>query len=151
CMDEAFSALDPLTAEGLRAEVLDMWRCRETNPKTVFMVSHDIREVVFMADRIIVMGANPGTIRSVIPNALPRPRDYRSSAFLRVVDQVHELVTQTFLPDIAPVPAASAALEPLPQAAPSEILGLLEMLTGYGGQMDLFELAGSARQEFGHV
>ena len=71
CMDEAFSALDPLTAEGLRAEVLDIWRDRETNPKTVFMVSHDIREVVFMADRIVIdMGANPAHPRSVLSNTI---------------------------------------------------------------------------------
>src|SRR5215831_4965111 len=106
CMDEAFSALDPLTAEGLRAEVLDIWRDRESNPKTVFMVSHDIREVVFMADRIVVMGAHPGHIRSVLTNTLPRPRDYRSPAFLRMVDRVHDLLTQTYLPDAPPLPAA---------------------------------------------
>jgi NitT/TauT family transport system ATP-binding protein len=152
CMDEAFSNLDPLTAESLRGEVLDIWRDRESNPKTVFMVSHDIREVVFMADRIIVMGINPGHIRSVLPNTLPRPRDYRSSAFLRMVDRVHDLLTQTYLPDVAPPPVPGmAALEPLPEATPSEILGLVETLSGYGGQMDLFELAGRARQEFGHV
>jgi NitT/TauT family transport system ATP-binding protein len=152
CMDEAFSALDPLTAEGLRAEVLDIWRDRESNPKTVFMVSHDIREVVFMADRIVVMGANPGHIRSVLANILPRPRDYRSPAFLRMVDRVHDLLTQTYLPDAPPAPPAGVTtLEPLPTARPSEILGLVETLAGYGGQMDLFELAARARQEFGHV
>jgi NitT/TauT family transport system ATP-binding protein len=152
CMDEAFSALDPLTAEGLRAEVLDLWRRRIDNPKTVFMVSHDIREVVFMADRIVIMGANPGHLRQVLDNALPRPRDYRSPAFLRMVDRVHDLLTQTYLPDAVPAPPAGVStLEPLPQATPSEILGLVETLAGYGGQMDLFELAGRARQEFGRV
>jgi NitT/TauT family transport system ATP-binding protein len=131
--------------------VLDIWQHRESNPKTVLMVSHDIREVVFMADRIVVMGKDPGAVRSVLVNSLARPRDYRSPAFLRMVDQVHELVTQTFLPDAPVAPAAMATLEPLPEATPSEILGLLEMLSAYGGQMDLFELAGRARQEFGHV
>jgi len=152
CMDEAFSALDPLTAEGLRAEVLDLWKGRESNPKTVLMVSHDIREVVFMADRIVIMGANPGHIRNVLPNPLPRPRDYRSLAFQRLVDQVHDLLTQTYLPDVAPSPVPGPpALEPLPAATPSEIIGLVETLSGHGGQMDLFELANRARQEFGHV
>ncbi|HZU34474.1 MAG TPA: AAA-associated domain-containing protein, partial [Gemmataceae bacterium] len=105
-----------------------------------------------MADRIVVMGANPGYIRSVLTNNLPRPRDYRSPAFLRMVDRVHEVLTQTYLPD-APTPAATAppTLEPLPQAVPSEILGLVETLAGYDGQMELFELAARARQEFGHV
>ena len=105
-----------------------------------------------MADRIVIMGANPGYIRSVMDNSLPRPRDYRSAAFLRVVDWVHDLLTQTYLPDAAPTaPAGIPTLEPLPEALPSEIVGLVETLAGYGGQMDLFELAARARQEFGHV
>lgn len=153
CMDEAFSALDPLTAEGLRGEILDIWQHRETNPKTVFMVSHDIREVVFMCDRIVILGANPGHIRTIVANSLPRPRDYRSPKFQALVDRVHDLLTQTYLPDAVPAanPAATVALEPLPRATPSEIMGLLETLSGYGGQMDLYELAARARQEFGFV
>ncbi|HMC65061.1 MAG TPA: AAA-associated domain-containing protein, partial [Gemmataceae bacterium] len=101
---------------------------------------------------IVIMGANPGHIRSMIPNPLPRPRDYRSLAFQRLVDQVHDLLTQTYLPDVAPSPVPGPpALEPLPSATPSEIIGLVETLAGQGGQMDLFELANRARQEFGHV
>src|SRR5205823_10404661 len=69
-----------------------------------------------------------------------------------IVDHVHDLLTQTYLPDTpAPPPAGLTTLEPLPAATPSEIIGLVETLAGYGGQMDLFELAGRARQEFGHV
>src|SRR2546429_5007391 len=77
-MDEPFSQVDALTAESLRAEVLDIWSAAETNPVSIVMVSHDIKEVVYMADRIVVMGAKPGRIRTVVENRLPRPRDYRA-------------------------------------------------------------------------
>src|SRR5262249_33450924 len=59
-MDEPFSAIDALTAESLRAEIVDIWASVDKNPSSILMVSHDIKEVVFMADRIVVLGANPG-------------------------------------------------------------------------------------------
>src|SRR5262249_59939867 len=113
------------------------------------MVSHDIREVVTMCDRIVVLDRNPGHVRGVLPNPLPRPRDDRSPAFLALVDRVHDFLTQTVLPDVPAAPAA-AGLEPLPEVSPPEVLGLVETLVGQGGQMDLFALAGRARRDFGH-
>jgi len=77
-MDEPFSQVDALTAESLRAEVIDIWAARDRNPSSILMVSHDIKEVAYMADRIVVMGANPGVVRTVVENRLPSPRDYRS-------------------------------------------------------------------------
>ena len=59
-MDEPFSQVDALTAESLRAEVLDIWATQERNPSSIVMVSHDIKEVAYMADRIVILGANPG-------------------------------------------------------------------------------------------
>ena len=84
------------------------------------MVSHDIKEVAYMADRIVVLSANPGRIRTVIENRLPRPRDLRSPEFLRLVDQLHDVITSTELPDVVvSTVAASVAddtIEPLPRA-----------------------------------
>src|SRR5438445_514015 len=77
-MDEPFSQVDALTAESLRAEVLDIWSAKGRNPSAILMVSHDIKEVVYMADRIVVLSANPGHVLRVVENRLPRPRDYRS-------------------------------------------------------------------------
>src|SRR5690349_20033842 len=102
-MDEPFSQFDALTAENLRSEVVRCWSDKQTNPKTILMVSHDVKEVVVMATRIIVMGAKPGRIRRVIENRLPYPRDYRAPAFLRLVDVIHAVITETELPD-APAP-----------------------------------------------
>ncbi len=104
CMDEPFSQVDALTAENLRGEVVRFWSDHSTNPKTIFMVSHDVKEVVFMATRIVVLGTRPSQVRKIFENNLPYPRDYRSPAFMRLVDQIHAVITETEIPD---EPAAS--------------------------------------------
>jgi NitT/TauT family transport system ATP-binding protein len=150
-LDEPFSQVDALTAESLRAEVIDIWSLKEHNLSSVLMVSHDIKEVVYMADRIVVLGANPGVVRTITENKLPRPRDYRTPDFLRLVDQLHDLITGHELPDVEPVAARVAAIEPLPAATSSEIVGLLEYLDARGGKEDVFHIAGDTHQEFGKV
>src|SRR2546427_11263274 len=100
-MDEPFSQVDALTAESLRAEVLDIWSAKERSLSSILMVSHDIKEVAFMADRIIVLGgAHPAQVRKVVENDLPRPRDYRAPEFLQLVDQLHDIITGSELPDV---------------------------------------------------
>src|SRR6266550_2344735 len=94
-MDEPFSQLDALTAETLRAEVLDIWSAKERSLSSILMVSHDIKEVVFMADRIIVLGgAHPAQVRKVVQNDLPRPRDYRAPECLELVGLLELLETR---------------------------------------------------------
>ncbi|MEI7743203.1 MAG: diguanylate cyclase [Chloroflexota bacterium] len=119
-MDEPFSQVDALTAEGLRAEILDIWKDRGTNPSSILMVSHDIKEVAYMADRIVVLSANPGRVRTIVENPLSRPRDARSPEFLRLVDQLHDIITSAELPDIHITTLgpslAPDAVEPLPSA-----------------------------------
>jgi NitT/TauT family transport system ATP-binding protein len=147
-MDEPFSQVDALTAEGLRAEVLDIWAAKDRSPSSIVMVSHDIKEVVYMADRIVVLDANPGRVRTVVENALPRPRDYRSPDLLRLVDRLHDVITGMEMPD---VPAPAAPFEALPAAFPGEILGLLEYLDARGGQEDVFRIAADTDREFGRL
>jgi NitT/TauT family transport system ATP-binding protein len=152
-LDEPFSQVDALTAESLRAEVLDLWSAKGLHLSSILMVSHDIKEVAFMADRIVILGANPGRIRTIVDNRLPRPRDYRSADFNRLVDQLHDLITGQEMPD-APVgaaPAAAAAFEPLPEATVSEIIGVLEYLDAREGKEDLFRIAQDSRQRFDRV
>src|SRR5205807_7364359 len=81
-LDEPFSQVDALTAESLRAEVIDIWAAKGRNPSSILLVSHDIKEVVYMADRIVILGANPGRVRTILENRLSRPRDFRSPEFL---------------------------------------------------------------------
>jgi NitT/TauT family transport system ATP-binding protein len=117
------------------------------------MVSHDITEVAFMADRIVVFSANPGRVRTIVENHLPRPRDYRSSELLRLVDQLHDIITESEMPDVpeAKSPARVFEMEPLPDATPIEIVGLLDYLDARGGREDLFRIAGETHREFGKV
>jgi NitT/TauT family transport system ATP-binding protein len=152
-MDEPFSQVDALTAESLRAEVLDIWSVKERNPRSIVMVSHDITEVVYMADRIVVLDANPGRVRTIVRNDLPRPRVYRSSGLLQMVERLHEIITGMEMPDV-PAPAAAAAaatFEPIPEATPTEIMGLLEYLDARGGREDVFRIATETGREFGKL
>jgi NitT/TauT family transport system ATP-binding protein len=151
-MDEPFSHVDALTAEGLRAEVIDLWAPKNSNPSSILMVSHDINEVVYMADRIVVLSSHPGRVRTVVQNPLPRPRDYRSREAEELVNYLHEVITRTELPDAPRTGTArTARIEPLPAATTSEIVGLLEYLDARGGKDDLFELSAETDREFGHV
>ena len=147
-MDEPFSQVDALTAESLRAEVLDLWAVQETNPSSIVMVSHDIKEVVYMADRIVVLDASPGRVRTVVENGLARPRDYRSPGLLQLVDRLHDIITGMEMPD---VPAAAATFETIPSARTSEIVGLLEYLDARGGREDVFRIASDTNREFGRL
>src|ERR1700676_5145196 len=103
-MDEPFSHVDALTAESLRAEVLDIWGARKQRLSSILLVSHDIKEVAYMADRIVILAATPGRVRPSVENKLPRPRDYRSQQLLSLVDYLHEVITHSEMPDV-PTPA----------------------------------------------
>src|SRR2546427_11545146 len=118
-MDEPFSQVDALTAESLRAEVLAIWSKKGRNPSSILMVSHDIREVAFMADRIVVLGGNnPARIRTVVRDTLPRPRDYQSTECVGLINELHGVITGSELPDVAPAarggPPDSGGYQPLP-------------------------------------
>ena len=120
------------------------------------MVSHDIKEVVSMADRIVIMGSNPGTIRSILQNPLSRPRNSRSQEFLNFVDRIHHIITSAIIPDEEiPITAAKVPsevlLEPLPEVSVNEIIGLLEFLDAHMGEEDIFHLAIEIHKEFGHL
>jgi NitT/TauT family transport system ATP-binding protein len=152
CMDEPFSALDVLTAENLRAEVLSLWLDHKVEIKSVLFVTHDIREAVFLANRIVVLGTNPGAIRIILQNEMPHPRDMRSPAFLAMIDHIHDIITNAIIPDevVPAVPTTVARhIEPLPYTSVGEILGLLEILDDHNGTIDIFDLAQRTGKDFG--
>jgi NitT/TauT family transport system ATP-binding protein len=157
CMDEPFSALDVLTAELLRTEVYRLFTERLTGLSSVLLITHLIEEAVFLGDRIIVMGTNPGTVRREIPNTLPHPREYQHPEFLRMVEQIHDIVAGVHLPEEEAVPAAvpgrrtETPLIPLPSVRMGEILGLLEILVDNGGSMNIFALDAITEYEFGRT
>ena len=86
-MDEPFSALDVLTAQNLRAELLRLWQEKDFPTKAMLIVTHNIEEAVILADRIFVLGANPGRIRTEISCLFPQPRDRHDEKFQALVDR----------------------------------------------------------------
>jgi NitT/TauT family transport system ATP-binding protein len=109
-MDEPFSALDVLTAENLRTQVVDLWRgSQHAGLKSIFLVTHNIAEAVFMATRIVIISSHPGRIRNVIANPLPFPRNVNSKQFAALVDQVHAAITALVLPDEPAIKTAARA------------------------------------------
>ncbi|MEM1929955.1 MAG: ABC transporter ATP-binding protein [Thermofilaceae archaeon] len=92
-MDEPFSNLDPLTAESLRTEILDLWTLKVTTVRAIIMVTHSVDEAIFMADRVVILTPRPGKIRGIIEVDLPRPRDRRSPEFQKLEDKVYELIS----------------------------------------------------------
>jgi NitT/TauT family transport system ATP-binding protein len=156
CLDEPFSALDVLTAEALRSEVLKLWLRPDTGLKSVLLITHLIEEAVFLGDRIVVLDAKPGRVRHVVKNDLPHPREYRDPAFLRRVAEVHQAITEIHLPDEPAAPAAAAVtdeldVEPMPHVGITEITGLLEILADHGGDLDVFTLNKFTVYDFGHT
>src|SRR5664279_3183359 len=101
-MDEPFSALDVLTAENLRSELLELWANKTMPTKAVFLVTHNIEEAVLLADRIVVLGRKPGHIRTDLRVQLPQPRDRKSGPFTELVDYIYKVLTK---PDVAPAEA----------------------------------------------
>jgi NitT/TauT family transport system ATP-binding protein len=84
-MDEPFGALDYITRFKMRSDLIRIWQAER---KTVLFVTHDIDEAVQLADRVVVMGRRPATIRSIVEVALPRPRDIQSSGYLAARDRI---------------------------------------------------------------
>lgn len=143
-MDEAFSALDVLTGERLREDILELWEGGTTATRALLVVSHDIEEAVLMADRILVFASDPGRVRHQIPVALPRPRDPESAAVRALIDEVYAAMTAGAGRRAAAGPRAIPALgERLPDADVVRMDGLLELLHGerFSGRADLPALA----------
>lgn len=144
CLDEPFSALDVLTAETLRREVLNLWLSGKTRVKSIILVTHNILEAVSMGGRIVVMGINPGHIRINVKNDLPYPRDEKSGVFRALMDDVHDVITQAFNPDTpdwVPPSLSASSIASIPPVNVNQMIGLLELIDQQGGRADAFVLA----------
>jgi NitT/TauT family transport system ATP-binding protein len=154
-MDEPFSALDVLTSENLRSELLNLWSKRndtssnEFPTKSILIVTHNIEEAVQMADRILVLSSNPGRLRAEITNDLPRPRDRRTPEFEALVDKLYGIMTgrapesapaSSIVPEADPELASPLTLR-LPHVSVGGLAGLLELVYVHGGREDLPDLA----------
>jgi NitT/TauT family transport system ATP-binding protein len=148
-LDEAFSALDVLTAETLRGDLMDLWLERRIPTKSILIVSHNIEEAVEIADRIVIFGSDPGRIRADLPIRLPRPRDWNSAGFRATVDQVYTLLTTDATRGGGRRGAKSDGLTVgtrLPDAPIQRLNGLMELLADppFNGRADLPHLADEA-------
>jgi len=131
CLDEAFSALDVLSAESLRGELLELWTSRAIPTKAILMVTHNIEEAVLMADRVIVLEKQPGRVIADEPITLPQPRQRKSPAFLDVLDRVYALLVGQTQPDhieLGSAPGEAGRTRALPDISVGELAGLLEFL-----------------------
>jgi len=147
-MDEPFSALDVLTAENLRGEISDLWERGKFPAKSILLVTHNIEEAVLLADRVVVLGANPGAIRGEVKVDLPRPRHTKNPRFVTLVDYIYTVMTNPRAPMTGlPEPAADRRFPMLPHTRAGGISGLLEIVNDRGGREDLPRLAESLRLE----
>lgn len=159
-MDEPFSALDVLTAENLRSELLELWLNKKMPTSAIFIVTHNIEEAVMLADRVMVLGRNPARVRSDFNIRLRRPRDRKAARFIELVDYIYKVMTEpeaehtppdaeTTAEIIVPpggfqkqqAPVRTARYQMLPHARVGGVAGLMELLHDRGGREDLFRLA----------
>lgn len=147
-MDEPFSALDVLTAETLRGELLELWLGHKIPTRAIFIVTHNIEEAVVLADRIIVLGRNPAHIHADFGVTIPHPRDRKSPQFVELVDSIYRVLTrpghkdETAPPRIQPSGGvAKAKVVMLPHTRPGGMAALLEILADRGGRVDLSRLS----------
>jgi NitT/TauT family transport system ATP-binding protein len=142
-MDEAFSALDVLTGETLRGDILDLWDGKRIPTRGILIVSHNIEEAVMMADRIIILSSDPGRVRHEIRIDLPRPRNADAPEVRALVDEVYGLMTMRPAA-VATGTALPAAVDyRLPDTDVGRIESVLDLLAGapYDGRADLPQLS----------
>ncbi|MDC8784371.1 ABC transporter ATP-binding protein [Roseateles koreensis] len=144
-MDEAFSALDVLTGERLRNEILELWTGGEMPTQAMLVVSHNIEEAVMMADRVLIFSSNPGRVRAELPISLPRPRHPDSPEVRALIDEVYSLMTAGAATS---APGQTEEVKPhlsdrLPEADVGRMESLLELLVDeeFKGRADLPQLA----------
>jgi NitT/TauT family transport system ATP-binding protein len=145
CLDEPFSALDVLSAEALRGELMELWTNGQLPTKAILMVSHNIEEAVSMADRVVVMGKEPGHIVAEFPVELPHPRIRKGAAFEALVDRIYGAIAGRTEPEVKEVGTAPGVPGPtrvLPHASVNALAGILEHISGSTAPYDIYKLDG---------
>jgi NitT/TauT family transport system ATP-binding protein len=146
-MDEPFSALDVLTADNLKTDLIDLWEEKKTNTNGILFVTHNIEEAALLADRILIFKSDPGTLHTELSVNFEHPRNEQDPAFRKLVDQIYTLMT-TQLQEERVLGYGIRHKKigfgyRLPDADISELMGLIETVNApeYEGRMDLPELA----------
>lgn len=144
-MDEPFSSLDALTSDNLRNDLLDLWQEKKTNIRSILLVTHDIREAVQLADRILVFSSDPGRIRGELKVDIPFPRNEEDEKFRNIIDDIYTLMTTSHDQpyELATKHQPIGMGYRLPKVSISELSGLIDILNSpeYQQKVDLPELA----------
>ncbi len=144
CMDEPFSALDVLSAESLRGELLELWTEGKIPTKSILMVSHNIEEAVYLADRVIIMDKEPGRITAEHLVDLPHPRSRKSPQFQKHVDSVYAILagrTRSEKEEMGAAPGQKGITRLLPSVGLNDLAGLLEHLAeSQNNRTDIYRL-----------
>jgi len=155
CLDEPFSALDVLSAEALRGELLELWTSGSIPTRAILMVTHNIEEAVFLADRIVMMDKEPGRVVADHEVALPHPRDRKSSEFLAIVDHVYATLagqTEAEPEELGAAPGEPGRTRALPPIPVNELAGMLEHLEAAAQERhDLYRLADDLTIDSDHL
>ncbi|MCW2285186.1 NitT/TauT family transport system ATP-binding protein [Rhodoblastus acidophilus] len=148
-MDEPFSALDVLTAETLRTDLLDLWVEGRMPTNSILMVTHNIEEAVLMCDRIVVLSSNPGRIAAEIKVDFPHPRNRLDPEFRQMVDRIYALMTKRAAPEREGVFPGLGLGMALPHVSTNTLAGMMEEIAAppYNGKADLPALADSLNME----
>ncbi|RIK39054.1 MAG: nitrate ABC transporter ATP-binding protein [Chloroflexi bacterium] len=143
CLDEPFSALDVLSAEALRRELMELWNNGLLPTRAILMVSHNIEEAILMADRIVVMGKEPGHIAAIFAVELPHPRDRKSAMFEVLIDRIYGAIagrTEVEAKEVGTAPGAAGPTRILPQSSVEALAGMLEHLNDNPSPYDIYKL-----------
>ena len=148
-LDEPFSALDVLTAENLRRELDELWNAGKFPAQSVLLVTHNIEEAVFLADRVLVLSSNPGRVRGEVSVELARPHDRNHPRFKQLTDYLYQVMTnptRTMAQAGSPMPVATSAARPalarpLPPVRVATISGMLELINDMGQEHDVAQIA----------
>lgn len=148
-MDGPFSALDVLTAETMRTDLIDLWTEGRLPAKAMLMVTHNIEEAVLMCDRILVFASNPGRVAHEVRIPFPHPRNRLDPAFRQLVDDIYALMTRRAVGPRAAAAAVDPLAMPLQRVGLNQMSGLMEALSGppYDGRADLPALAEALQYE----
>ena len=140
-MDEPFSALDVLTAENLRRDLLELWLDKKIPTKSIILVTHGIEETVYMADRAIILSTGPARIIEHIAIDIPRWRDRKAPDFIALVDKIYSLMTQKEAKRSQPAIYQAKKITVLPRVSAGALTGFLELLEDLNERTDLYKLA----------
>jgi NitT/TauT family transport system ATP-binding protein len=148
-LDEPFSALDVLTAETIRTDLLDLWIEHRLPTKSMLLVTHNIEEAVFMCDRILLFSSNPGRVAAEIEVTFPHPRNRLDAAFRQLVDDIYAKMTARATAAAAEPPQRLHLGSRLPPVSTNMMAGLMETVAGppYDGTADLPEIARTLQLE----